>query len=942
MSDSNDYSVDLSQLTGFGTLWTTAIEQQSLPRAHFREDAVETICQILTHGSGSRSVALLGPSGAGKSALVNSVAYRLAERGWHVLHMASADFLSGTMWLGEWQTRLNKLVTALKTLQRVVLYCPSLSELEMVGRSSSSDANVASALAPFIERGEIAIIGESTEAAFKKGLGANPSLRRLFQCVAIPPATNEETRAILGAVSQELYVQVEPTVLDRLCEFADFVNASAELPGRAVELLRRVAGRAIESGSPLRESDILDTIRATTGLPIELLDDTIPLDRVALREFFEARVMGQPDAIDAAVDLVTLMKAGLTDPQKPLGVLLFVGPTGVGKTELARAMAEYCFGEASRLLRIDMSEYATYEAYERLIGKAGEPGLLTSAVREQPFSIVLFDEFEKGHFNIFDLCLQIFDAGRLTDSQGRTTDFHRTIIVLTSNVGARVSKTEPIGFGLGPPPTTTLEQQTQRDLQRAFRPEFLNRIDRIVQFQPLTEEVAEQIARREVARVLERSGIRRRNFVIDCDPSLIPLLLREGYSKMYGARPLKRAIERLVLLPLARAIADRRIRPHSLVRLIARQSNVHLQVTPPDDAEESVAVAPAPSADLPSQLAALARRVEAFDDRTSDLSAQKSSLLTSTADADIWSRPDEPQRIYEQVYVIDGVLARADKVRKSLQRLLEAGTDSGRRRPGRVRARIEEFECRVQQAEALLNCQDAKYLGDAVVSLTLVSRLGTPLGAIERLAGMYAKFARRAQFTVAVLDDHRFESPADDTISLLVGGVGAYALLAAEAGMHVVTYGTGGDTTQQQREVVRVSVASADPACPVIEQGDVRLEIHPLQQATGRLISRPRLDVRLVHIPTATSLRAWTDGDRANVLERLLPLLRAKIQAGTADRAPRALRTPVVRRYRLGPSQLVRDLRSGRRSGRLDMVLAGHIDGFLMPLMADEPQADFG
>src|SRR5262249_23724210 len=166
------------------------------------------------------------------------------------------------------------------------------------------------------------------------------------------------------------------------------------------------------------------------------------------------RVMGQPEAIDAVVDLVTLVKAGLNDPNKPLGVFLFVGPTGVGKTELARALAEHLFGDAARLIRLDMSEFATYEAFERLIGqgyRGAEPGLLTSAVRDHPFSVLLFDEIEKAHPNIYNLCLQVFDAGRLTDTQGRTADFRRTIIILTSNIGSG-SQDRIGGLGQADPP----------------------------------------------------------------------------------------------------------------------------------------------------------------------------------------------------------------------------------------------------------------------------------------------------------------------------------------------------------------------------------------------------------------------------------------------------------------------------------------------------------
>src|SRR5207302_2526740 len=274
---------------------------------------------------------------------------------------------------------------------------------------------------------------------------------------------------------------------------------------------------------------------------------------------------------------------------------LFVGPTGVGKTELARALAELLFGDPARMARLDMSEYATYEAYERLIGQGANPGLLTSTVRERPFTVLLLDEIEKAHLNVFDLCLQIFDAGRLTDAQGRTADFRRTIIVLTSNVGGRIATEAPVGFGRGVPKAPD-SQVTMRELSRSFRPEFLNRIDRIVQFRPLSAETAEKIARREVARVLERSGITRRKLVVDVDPAVLPLLLREGYSPAYGARPLKRTVERLVLLPVARAIAVGEAAPGSILRLVSRSNRVEVAIEPPETGETPIPEHAPPSA----------------------------------------------------------------------------------------------------------------------------------------------------------------------------------------------------------------------------------------------------------------------------------------------------------------------------------------------------------
>jgi ATP-dependent Clp protease ATP-binding subunit ClpC len=671
-----------------------------------------------------------------------------------------------------------------------------------------------------------------------------------------------------------------------------------------------------------------------------LLDDTVKLDRAALREFFESRVMGQPEAIDAAVDLVTLIKAGLTDPNKPFGVLLFIGPTGVGKTELARALAEYCFGSAGRLTRFDMSEYATWEAYERLIGKCGQPGTLTSVVREQPFSILLFDEFEKGHLNVYDLCLQIFDAGRLTDGLGQTTDFRRTIIILTSNIGALVGQGAPIGFGQNPLPDVT-ESQSQRDLRRAFRPEFLNRIDRIVQFHALSEETASRIVRREVDRVLERSGIKRRNLSIDADPSLMPLLLREGYSRVYGARPLKRAIERLILLPLARAIAAGEVRANSLIRLLVRNGSVRVQVHQAEEPEprEVVAAPTRTPADLLARLHALQERGSQFREQVAELSSSKAALLAQTAAPNFWDTPAESQQVFEQIYVLDGVLAQVEGLRKAVQRLAETIAAAGPgKRALRHAARLDDLESYAAHVALLLACREPKPLGDAVLSVTRVGGQGESLAAVERIATMYLKFARRRHFKVEVLDDHCWQSPPQDSISLLISGVGAHLLLATEQGLHALSRGVGRMDAGQhpEREIVRVDVGLVDSAAPAIGRNDLRVTMRPLAHVSGRLMRRARTDVQLLHPASMVSLRAWTDCDEQAAVERLMPLLQARINMVAHGVDSSYGKESLVRRYRLGPSQLVRDARTGRKSGRLGLVFDGHLDAFLVALAPTE------
>lgn len=923
--------IDLDFLKGYGTLLTLEAEAGRLPRAHEVDEAVEAIWKVLS-GTAPRAAVLIGESGVGKTAVIYELVHRLRERKedpWYVLRISPAEFLAGTVYLGEWETKVQKLVAAVRQPKRVVLYVPNLEELATMGMTSKSDANVANALAPHIERGDIVVLGESTVEAFRKGLGAVRSLRRLFHSVQIPPSDVEDTRIILQAVATEAGVKVPEPVLDRLTELADFYGGGMALPGRAIGLLRRVLS-ACDRTRPLTDRDILLTISTSTGIPVDFLDDSTPLDRAKTRAFFEARIMGQTEAVDAVLDLVTLIKAGVTDPNKPFGVMLFVGPTGVGKTEMARALAELLFGEANRMVRLDMSEYATYEAFERLIGVGTSPGILTTAVRERPFVVLLFDEIEKSNINVYDLCLQIFDAGRLTDNQGRTADFRRTIIVLTSNVGARIAAETPVGFGRQAPPR---EDITLRELSRFFRPEFLNRIDRIVSFRPLSRETAEEIARRELARVVERGGITRRKLTVEVDETVVPLLLKEGYSPAYGARPLKRTIERMVLLPVARIITSGEAIPGSLLRLVTRRDRIEVEVASPE-ASESAEQAPAPRATPVSQrLHALAECVQKLREATPPLTARKSDLLARDASPEFG-----PQRatLRDEIWRIDSILQAVDNLAREVREETDALTRhrSSDRELARIDEHLPTLEGKASHLGFLVACRNPRDLGDAFVTLSLVKSQGKALDGVATLARMYHNLGRRHMLEVEVLDDHCVDQPREDVIALQVSGAGAFSLLAGEAGLHTVSRGKG-KNHEGDREIIRIEVLPV----PTDDEADgekIVAETKALTGVSSRLLPRVRLEVRLRHEPSLRSLRAWSDRAKADAVARLKPLLRARVAAAQADEAVTG-KPPVVRRYSLGPAPLVRDVRSGKKTGRLEQVLDGHLEIFLTPPAASAP-----
>jgi ATP-dependent Clp protease ATP-binding subunit ClpC len=778
----------------------------------------------------------------------------------------------------------------------------------------------------------LVILGESTPAEFNRGLGRNPELQRLFDRYLLPEASNEDTRTILRSFRDEAGAEVSDEMLDRVLELATHYLGSLARPGNAMGLLRQVL--AAHGGLPVEPRHLLETLSKSTGVPADLLDDAVPLDAVAARRFFEARVMGQPEAVEAVVDVVTLIKAGLTDPLKPFGVFLFIGPTGVGKTELARALAEFIFGDAKRLVRLDMSEFASVEGFERLLGTPGRPGLLTEPVRLQPFSVVLLDEIEKSHVNVFDLCLQLFDAGRLTDGQGRTVDFRRTIVILTSNIGATAPQLAQMGFGPRAEPAASEpdREKTLRELNRFFRPEFLNRLDRVVNFRPLGLEVAHEIARKEVALVLGRSGIARRHLAIDVDESVLALLVKEGYSPHFGARPLKRAVEKHVLLPLGRIIAAGRIGEGRVLRLALTEGR--LEVVPVREPAKVAAAAPPGATDSPELMARaeeLLRQCASLEESARPLADRKSELLSQTALPGFYEDARRRAETFDEVHRLDQFLGQCYHLRQAVEGLRSRLGGGNLRELDRMQlgTKCGTLEVELAQLSEVAGSRNALELGDALLHLELVTRTGTAVEAVSTLVKMYLGFAARRRLEVEVLAE-RYEGQKDE-VYLLCAGLGAFGWLRSETGFHQFdrryreNSKRGGRQKQREdRELVKVRVipAAGEPERRFVSGLTKRVASLPL--ARSRLIRKAGLEVSLMDPGSMLSISGWMAGTREAGIERLARCLHWL--AAPTGQVKEADLSGVVRQYDLGITPRVKDTRSGRSTTRIERVLKGQLE----------------
>lgn len=557
-----------SPLDEVGVELTAEARNDRLPRADFRDGLVDQLLSILD-AAHNRSVLLTGPSGVGKTALVHEVAHRVAEgrvplrlQGVPIWHVTGGRIIAGMKYLGEWQARCQSIVESIRA-ERGILYVDSPLELLTAG-GGGTGLNVANFFLPAIRSGEITVIAESNPDALLLAEQAGPTFIAALRRVPVPPFSADVSRAILERAATRLEknyrVRYTPAGLARALDvLARFGDAEA-LPGSGLRLIEQMArlpgegGPRPKRGGPppvLGPKVAVQAFARASGFSEALVDPDVLLDVTEVRDYFESRVVGQSDATDLLTNLILVIKASLDDPDRPLGSFLFMGPTGVGKTESALTLAEYLFGARERVIRFDMSEYGYPGSAARLVGVGRQEGDLTRKVREQPFCVLLLDEVEKADPEVFDILLQVLGEGRLTDGTGRLVRFRHAIIIMTSNLGASDKRR----IGLGGTDRPHALAQHYRDAARAFfKPEFINRVDFLVPFGALEPEAVRGIARRMLDAGLKREGFTRRGIDVRYGEPVLDLLMTHGFDPRYGARPMKRAVEQRVLVPLSRRL----------------------------------------------------------------------------------------------------------------------------------------------------------------------------------------------------------------------------------------------------------------------------------------------------------------------------------------------------------------------------------------------------
>jgi hypothetical protein len=780
------------------------------------------------------------------------------------------------------------------------------------GTSSNDPACLFDHLRPKMLAGELQLIGEVTPDRFQ-AMQMAPLLTSLFDVVHVPPLDQTQIATIAADQAAVRQLAIDASVIRELMTLCHRFLPSDRGPGQVLRLLQQIADYQREKLA-INEPELIDqafvekVFSIYSGLPRFVVSRSMTLPASEIRQWFRERIIGQERAIEAVVEVITLFKAGLHDPSRPIGTLLFVGPTGVGKTELAKALAKYLFGGESRLLRFDLSEFKDYHAFQMLVGdpdRPTQPARLLDPVRAQPFQVILFDEIEKAHPNVWDMLLQLLDEGHVSPPNGARANFRNTIVIATSNVGSQEALKKSIGFVSSAPQSIPIKA-----LESVFRPELLNRFQHIVTFDGLTRDNVRRIARREIQLLLAREGIASRNLAVEVGEDVLDALVETGFDPEYGARALKRQVQQRVLFPVAGRLMETEVAPGSILKLdiVPRASGpagpgmTRVRVLDSEESREQKRQAAQERttraqrlsfAELKAATAKLAARCTELSTYCGKdaLTRRLNELDTQRRSPQFWRNVDAANLALLEIDEIKSVLTRLE----SLQLQLEAIAKDIDRMPSAQQLELSETaferaEQQLQVAERELMRMDADGKGDILVA---IAPIGISTSLREMLFDAYRDWSKSRGYELQLLADPLAES---DAVFFAVKGPYAFGYLQREQGVHRLRRG-------EEHEAVRVTVAAHTHALSDVKFGNQRALKQP-----GSFGDKIRSRVEVLTAPDFVLQNGLTINENRELAREIA----SSWQRCTSSDA-------VVRRYDLEPF-LLKDHLTGMTSGRRSIL----------------------